>query len=83
MKKDTRGARELGSKGHDYKRSADDTSASSFSSYDIEAEVDHMLAQRLAARLTGDYVRADNIRDELFAKGVAINDKMKVRIQKC
>ena len=62
------GRRFFGATSHDYSRTDD------LPGVDVET-IDQMLAQRLQARLTRDFVAADNLRSELMRMGVQIDDK--------
>jgi cysteinyl-tRNA synthetase len=41
---------------------------------DADAEIDALVARRLAKRAAGDYTAADRIRDELAARGITLED---------
>ena len=41
---------------------------------DEEAEIDNLVAQRQAAREGRDFAEADRLRDELAARGIAVED---------
>lgn len=43
-------------------------------SEDADAEIDALIARRVAARRDGDYAEADRIRDELAARGITLED---------
>ncbi len=51
-----------------------ETSIGLFKGVDPDAEVEALLAERAEARKAKDFARADAIRDELAAKGLAIKD---------
>ena len=42
-----------------------------------EAEIESLIAERTAARASKDYARGDEIRDELKAKGIILEDTAK------
>ncbi|MGI5819330.1 MAG: cysteine--tRNA ligase [Armatimonadota bacterium] len=41
---------------------------------DLDGQIDALIEERQAAREAGDYARADEIRDELLAQGIVIED---------
>jgi len=60
-----------GAHSHDYRREADDR-------YDVDAHAINMiLAERLQARMTRDFHKADSLRDKLRSMGVEVDDKHK------
>ena len=57
--------------GHGYERDPSDDSGGDID----EAQVDRLLTERVAAKRTREYDKADQLRDKLRAMGVEVNDK--------